>query len=146
MYVLDSDHVTFLLLSVGREAFALRARMDEAAHATFATTVITYEELIRGRLAVIARARSVDEQVLFYQRLREQLEAFCQISIVDFSVSAAAEFRHLRGVRIGTMDLKIAAICLAHDATLLTRNTKDFGKVADLVTEDWTIDPPQEPA
>jgi tRNA(fMet)-specific endonuclease VapC len=35
------------------------------------------------------------------------------------------------------MDLKIAAICLAHDATLLSRNLRDFEKVPDLRTENW---------
>jgi tRNA(fMet)-specific endonuclease VapC len=42
-------------------------------------------------------------------------------------------------LRIGTLDLKIAAITLAHDATLLTRNTADFGKVPGLKFEDWTV-------
>jgi tRNA(fMet)-specific endonuclease VapC len=37
------------------------------------------------------------------------------------------------------MDLKIAAICLANDATLLTRNSTDFGKVPALRTENWTL-------
>lgn len=40
--------------------------------------------------------------------------------------------------RIGTMDLKIAAIALANDATLLSRNLRDFGKVPGLRVEDWT--------
>ena len=33
-------------------------------------------------------------------------------------------------------DLKIAAICLAHDATLLTRNLVDFEKVPGLRVEN----------
>jgi tRNA(fMet)-specific endonuclease VapC len=37
------------------------------------------------------------------------------------------------------MDLKIASIALANDATLLTRNTKDFEKVHALRIEDWTL-------
>jgi tRNA(fMet)-specific endonuclease VapC len=41
-------------------------------------------------------------------------------------------------IRIGTMDLKIAAIALAHGATLLSRNLVDFKKVPGLTVEDWT--------
>jgi tRNA(fMet)-specific endonuclease VapC len=36
------------------------------------------------------------------------------------------------------MDLKIAAIVLSHDATLLSRNLMDFRKVPGLKVEDWT--------
>jgi tRNA(fMet)-specific endonuclease VapC len=41
------------------------------------------------------------------------------------------------GVRIGSMDLKIACIVLAHDATLLSRNTSDFSQVPGLRLENW---------
>jgi tRNA(fMet)-specific endonuclease VapC len=37
------------------------------------------------------------------------------------------------------MDLKIAAIAIANEAILLTRNTKDFGQVENLAIADWTI-------
>ncbi|MEO5802504.1 MAG: type II toxin-antitoxin system VapC family toxin, partial [Verrucomicrobiota bacterium] len=40
-------------------------------------------------------------------------------------------------VRIGSMDLKIACIALAHDATLLTRNVNDFSQVPGLRVENW---------
>jgi tRNA(fMet)-specific endonuclease VapC len=42
-------------------------------------------------------------------------------------------------VRIGARDLKIASIGLANDATLLSRNPKDFGKVAGLKVEDCAV-------
>lgn len=45
----------------------------------------------------------------------------------------------LQRVRIGTMDLKIAAIALSNHATLLTRNSKDFSKVPGLRFDDWSV-------
>ena len=43
------------------------------------------------------------------------LQDFCTMEVLDFDDEAAAEYRRLRGmkIRIGTMDLKIAAIALA---------------------------------
>lgn len=35
------------------------------------------------------------------------------------------------------MDLKIAAITLAQDALLVSRNLRDFSRVPDLRVEDW---------
>ena len=62
------------------------------------------------------------------------------MEVLDFDDEAAAEYRKLRGmkVRIGTMDLKIAAITLAHGALLLSRNLRDFKRVPGLDVEDWT--------
>ena len=59
---------------------------------------------------------------------------------MDFSETAAEKFGDLRRlkIRIGTMDLKIAASCLCEDALLLTRNTVDYSKVPGLRFEDWT--------
>ncbi len=37
------------------------------------------------------------------------------------------------------MDLKIAAIVLTHDATLLSKNLSDFRKVPGLKVADWTL-------
>jgi tRNA(fMet)-specific endonuclease VapC len=54
-------------------------------------------------------------------------------------VGAADRFVALRkaGVRIGTMDLKIAAIALEHDAMVLSQNLTDFLKVPDQKVECW---------
>ena len=49
-------------------------------------------------------------------------------------------FEDLRrqGIRIGTMNLRIAAIALRHRLTVLTQNMVDFEKVPNLSVADWT--------
>jgi tRNA(fMet)-specific endonuclease VapC len=51
-----------------------------------------------------------------------------------------------RGIRGDTMDMKIAAIALSIDATVLTQDTDDFLRVPELAgkVEDWTLDKPSE--
>jgi tRNA(fMet)-specific endonuclease VapC len=41
---------------------------------------------------------------------------------------------------IGSMDLKIASIALAHSATLLSANLRDFRQVPNLSVEDWLVE------
>ena len=41
-------------------------------------------------------------------------------------------------LRIGMSDLKIAAIAISQNGTLISRNLNDFKKVPDLRIEDWT--------
>lgn len=43
----------------------------------------------------------------------------------------------LAGTPIGPNDLMIAATALANDATIITRNTGEFGRVKGLRVEDW---------
>lgn len=137
--VLDTDHMS--LLEWGDEGSELlRERLADAGSEVVATTIVSYEEQMRGWTAYIARAKTVAQQVEAYSRLRRQLENYRQIPILDFDDAAAAEFQRLRRsrIRIGTMDLKIAAITLSRDALLLSRNLVDFQKVPGLKVEDWS--------
>lgn len=92
-------------------------------------------------MAYIARLNNMEQQVTGYARLRLMLDYYCDQSLLPFDDNAVTEFERLRQarVRIGTPDLKIAAIALAHNATLLTQNIRDFEKVPGLRFDDWTI-------
>ena len=100
--------------------------------------------LLKSRLVVglafQARARTIEQQVTAYRKLNRHLNIYCEIDVLEFDTEAAAEFERLRRsrIRIGTMDLKIAAIALTCKATVLTRNLKDFSRVPKLKIEDWT--------
>jgi tRNA(fMet)-specific endonuclease VapC len=106
-----------------------------------ATTIISYEEQVRGWMAYLARLNSTTQQVDANRRLHQQLDNYCRIPVLAFDAPAAATFQRLRRARLrmGTMDLKIAAIVLSHEATLLSRNLADFGRVPGLQVEDWSV-------
>jgi tRNA(fMet)-specific endonuclease VapC len=136
--VLDTNHVSEL--GYGTPAgLRLRERLLTSGEDT-ATTIITVEEQLRGWLAKIHRLSDPHDQILPYRRLHERIEFFARWTVLPWDAAAADLFRKLRrqGVRIGTMDLKIASIALVHDATLLTRNASDFARVPELNVEDWT--------
>jgi tRNA(fMet)-specific endonuclease VapC len=139
MLILDSDHMSLLEWG-GEGCAALRERLADCAPDEVATTIVNYEEQMRGWMAYLARAKSTAQQVEAYQRLRRHLDNYRQIPVLDFDEAAAGEFQRLRRsrIRIGTMDLKIAAVVLSHDATLLSRNMADFRTVPGLKVEDWS--------
>jgi tRNA(fMet)-specific endonuclease VapC len=139
MLVLDTDHMSLLEWGA-RGSAGLRERLADFPPDEVATTIISYEEQMRGWMAYLARARSFEQQVNAYQRLRRHLENYRRILVLDFDERAAEEFQRLRRarIRIGTMDLKIAAVVLSRGATLLSRNLADFARVPGLAVEDWT--------
>ncbi|MGH9833545.1 MAG: type II toxin-antitoxin system VapC family toxin [Blastocatellia bacterium] len=71
--------------------------------------------------------------------MKRHLDTYLEIRVLEFDAEAATEFQRLQRLRlkVGTMDLKIAAIALAREATVLTKNIKDFSRVPELRVEDW---------
>src|SRR4051794_10788878 len=98
----------------------LLARIEAASGEEFATTIVGVEEIMRGWLAVISRERQVHRQINAYARLGRLFEFFAPWTVLPFDDRAADEFtrRQAAGVRIGSMDLKIASIVLVHDTLL----------------------------
>lgn len=139
MYILDTDHLS-LIQRNGQEGKQILAKLAAIAESEVVVTVITYEEQVRGRLSVLSRAKTLDEQILGYQGLQQLAADYQSIVIISFSHTAAMEHQRLRKAypRIGNMDLKISAIALTNDAILLTRNVSDFGQIVELRIEDWT--------
>ncbi len=139
MYLLDTDHLTMLDRG-GASAQILLAKLSQIQPDLIATTIISYEEQTRGWLGYIAKATNLDAQVLAYSKLERHLAKFRAATVIGFDPTSAKEFERIRRLypRLGTMDLKIAAIAIANNATLLTRNKSDFDRIEGLIFEDWT--------
>lgn len=89
MYILDTDHVT--LYQQGNQAFG--DRLVGLPPNQLATTIITYEEQLEGRLAVIRRARTAAERVRAYFWLQRTLDFFCRLPVLPFDEAAGAVFQ-----------------------------------------------------
>jgi len=143
IYILDTDLFTFTERRDSADHLRLRSRIAQLPpDDELVTSIITYEEQTRGWLAYAAKSRQLDHQVKAYARLKRHLEAYMNISVLDFDPAAAQTFQTLTSqkLRVGTSDLKIASIALANNATLLSRNLGDFQKIPRLRVEDWTRD------
>jgi tRNA(fMet)-specific endonuclease VapC len=137
--ILDTDHYNILQIGRGPSYDTLAARMDESPDQHFTTTVITFEEHMRGWLTGIRRARDVAGQVRPYYQLVRLVRFFQAWEILPFDETSAKRFQDLRKqrVRIGSMDLKIGSIALEKDALLLSANTKDFQQIPALRVDNW---------
>lgn len=135
-YILDTDTVTHQ--QAGR-ASVIQRLAAIAPDAVF-TTVITVREQLRGRLAAVDQASEGPVLLLAYDRLLATVRYFAHVNVLLFSPVAAMTLQQLRQqrIRIGTQDLRIAAIVLTAGGTLVTSNRRDFEKVPGLRIEDWS--------
>jgi tRNA(fMet)-specific endonuclease VapC len=140
MIILDTDHISLLQHPDSAEGQRLVQRLAASSDPDIVTSVVTVEEQMRGWLQVIARYRDLQQQSGYYDKLIEFIRFFGKWRIVPFGEAAVQTFRDLQQarVRIATTDLKIAAIALAGQAVLLSRNSSDFRQVPGLRVEDWT--------
>lgn len=139
--ILDTDLLTVVQRGTGDQYETLVGRLD-AADDLVCVTIISFEEQIRGWLAYISRAKHVVKQLPAYARLRQLIDDFSTRPILDFDARALDHFDEFRKrkLRVGTMDLKIAAIVVANGATLLSPILRDFRAVPGLRVEDWASD------
>jgi len=74
-----------------------------------------------------------------YQRFSQVLDFYASAKVLPYDDVAAQVDDTLRTTlpRMARNDRRIAAMTLAHQATLVTGNTKDYRGVLGLVLEDW---------
>lgn len=72
-----------------------------------------------------------------YAELAQLFTFFSDYHIALFTQAAVDAYESIRHVRVGTMDLKVAAIAIANNALLLTANRRDFEKIPGLKFDNW---------
>lgn len=99
------------------------------------TTAITIGEILYG----LERSQSAERAARVAERLRYGPR------VLPFDEPAARIYASIRvalereGRRLDEPDLRIAAICLSRDLTLITGNVRHFSRVPDLRVENWLV-------
>ncbi len=140
MIILDTDSLSLPDRERLLESSTLRTNLEKVSPDEIFTTIITFEEQMRGWLSIIARSKTSEQQIYVYQKLHRFLESYRNTLVLDYDERAAEVFRDLKSqkIRVGTMDLKIASIAIAKNAILVSRNLSDFERIPDLTVNDWT--------
>ena len=134
----DTDVLTEILL--GSASFVERAAAIPVRQQ--AVPIIVIEEVLRGRLNVIRQAEADKSRISLEQAYGFFQETFSdarRLQILSYTSLAESLYQQWRqqGIRVSTHDLRIAAICVASDAKLISRNRRDFERIPGLTVEFW---------
>ncbi len=136
LFILDSDHLS--LYQRGHKP--IQQYLLNTPPEDIAITIISVEELIRGRFAQVRKAKKQRERLNAYHWLSETFDFLTDFTVLKYDLRAEIHFQDLRAqkIRVGTQDLRIAAIALSKNGIVVTRNERDFGKIPRLKIEDWS--------
>jgi len=133
-YMFDTDICSYVMK---RSHDSLLQRLRKISVGDVCVSVITKSELLYG--VEVSPRRQQDEAAL---------KAFLgYVEVLDFPDSASPHYAQIRahlkqsGALIGANDLLIAAHARSQGLTLVTHNTREFGRVPRLKIEDWTTAP-----
>lgn len=132
LYMLDTDICSYIMK---RSNPPLLKKLQAVRVSDVCMSVITKSELLFG--VEISRRRQQDDIAL--KALLPYVDA------LEFPEEAAPHYANIRahlkvhGAMIGANGLFIAAHARSLGLTLVTNNTSEFGRVPDLVLENWTI-------
>jgi tRNA(fMet)-specific endonuclease VapC len=103
--------------------------LDQADEDVY-VTIVSLDEQIHGAFNEIA-SKDASVRVRGYRRLHDLVDDYCGRPMLNHDNKAESIFDRLKGMkgRPATKDLRIGAIALSHDATLVTVNVSDFERI-----------------
>ena len=138
MIVLDTNVISELM-STQASPTVRRWVAVQRVTSPLSITAITVAEILYG-IELLPRGKRRDSllqdaEAMFREDIVHKILAFDEQAARAFSTIAAA--RRVGGRPTSTLDAQIAAIALANDATLATRNTSDFEGCGVRLINPW---------
>ncbi len=131
MYCLDTDIVISFLKN--DTAAVSKVRELRLLDVDIAITTLTLCELYKGAFL----SAKNEESLVFVNEFLESITVLQQnkLSCLLFGQDYARLKK--KGVMTQLVDLMIGTVCKAYRQILITRNTKDFKNIPDLVINNW---------
>jgi len=133
MFLLDTNACIKIL---NGSSSRLVSRLCQCDPGQIGISAVTRAELLYGA----RRSARVTENLRLLKRF---LAPFTSVPFDDACAEQYGAIRvdlAARGRPIGPNDLLIAATARAHDATLVTHNTREFCRVVGLKVDDWELE------
>ena len=139
-HLLDTDHLSILQRPGGTDYAILVMNLSNHLDTEIGVSVVSLHEQTLGCHALINGARTTADVLIGYDLLARTIEDFRRFPLVPYDAAAGVIFDQLKTskLRVGTMDLRIAAIAIARSLILVTRNAQDYSQIPGLRIEDWT--------
>jgi tRNA(fMet)-specific endonuclease VapC len=137
LFLLDTDHLTLYQLGHPRVLHNIVSHSADR----LAISVISVEEQLTGWQRALAQAKDNARREQIYTRMALTVEMLSSWSIITFTSTAMMQHSALmrQHLNIGSNDVKIATIALENNATVVTRNLRDFSRVPGLSCVDWAV-------
>ena len=133
MYLLDTDILSNLMKRTPSSALVVRVARVPPEHQF--TSSITLGELVYGA------HRLREQTAVLLERIEDTL--LPNLPVLPFDTSAARRYGEIRveleqrGTPTGDVDVRIAAVALAHGLKVVTGIQRHFQQVPGLETENW---------
>jgi len=133
--LLGHQHDT--LLRWGHPKATARLAVHTGDEVAITSTII--EESLGGWYAKLRQARTNVDQADAAELMADAFMLLAQFPVRSVTLASLDQFDRLvkQRLNIGRMDLKIASLALELDATVVSSNMRDFGRVPGLKVEDW---------
>jgi tRNA(fMet)-specific endonuclease VapC len=137
IYLLDTSILSMLEFSNEKIVAALEKHLGQEVVVCSEIVI----ELLGGWYNMLARAKSRQTQAKAHASLADAtgiLQRFEVYPLTEASLLRADELVKSK-INVRKADLKIAALALELDATVVTNNIRDFSRVPGLKVEDWSV-------
>ncbi len=137
-WILDTDHAS-LFLAGNKSIIAAVAKHSNDV----SITLITVQELFNGWVGRLNAPTQANNITYLYTKLWKITEFFKVIKVLNFDENAENYYQFLRqssnalAKKRIEKDLRIASIAIVQNATIVTRNYRDFCQIPNLKIENW---------